>query len=986
MATEVPKTLKYRGGQLNAAHVLKVENFTNWKRRFMFYIIGIEPQFENIISNGPFIPMTADQKKPDAQWTADERKASNLDQQLKSLIMSVLPDDQMNYVINYLTAKSTWDDLILYHKGPYDVKESRVMDLKLCYNTFKFKEDCPDDEEDTRSSQDYINNLEEEYQARALLAKSKRFIKKGTQRFSSAKATDQTECHKCGKKGHFARDYWSKTSDEEEVSSDDNEVTEVKVLIVLADEEKVSVGKESARNVYHEQIPTQKKKILRTDQLTEDTSSSELNDSVFVKSSTDNSYLSITNYNKPKLSEADKVSSAESQRNKIDPSVTVTESSVTNDDSHDESSVCSTPLLLLKKLDGAKYISGSNIIKSILKSKSTFKAQALEGIIINEPSSTLTRGNKSSLASKTNSSPAGKENPQMLQDQRLPLNGGPLSKTNHPDPNCVVKEPGPKGMYEINSSYTTEGYGYGAYGFESNEFPNHVCKLDKALYELKQAPRSEVGLNTFRNAIGAHYLPHSSEYVAPPSIDVVRQWFLTIRYGEEVSTKGTLRKSLLPPSKEATKGRSSKAPTSSKTGHSKKRKESSLAIDLNLSQPSVSIPVDTKMHKEDQQVTSGLKYLRVTSVERASPHLSSCMSAFNLNKHVFTKSFIVHSESALGCDASAESTAEADLGLSALIDFIPQQQGMDEGTKNTSFDHIYVGTNPYVLAYQTKSVSKGLETALTQPTTKKGASSTAIHDDKEEPSSTIKLEDLAKLVPNIQLSFKDMDSPKDDPIIVVDDSYEDEKDKEHTTNVETEDTSVPKSSSPMSSQIQELTNQILSVHDFSSSLPTKLKDLPSKINKLTEEIKGLKTQVHKLEFELPKDLKEIQTKLEAFTKTVTRITSQVAKLKTLQWELSEEFLLLSAQELIKKYKGKKEMYLEEAQKESTNYDSDDAGGTHVTGSMVEYFRIKKLKKFDFVTEEGMNIYLSEEEINNQKKLEEEAKAEAAKKEGKVRKA
>nr|GEV96667.1 retrovirus-related Pol polyprotein from transposon TNT 1-94 [Tanacetum cinerariifolium] len=32
------------------------------------------------------------------------------------------------------------DDLILYHDGPSDVKESRVIDLKLCYNTFKFKE------------------------------------------------------------------------------------------------------------------------------------------------------------------------------------------------------------------------------------------------------------------------------------------------------------------------------------------------------------------------------------------------------------------------------------------------------------------------------------------------------------------------------------------------------------------------------------------------------------------------------------------------------------------------------------------------------------------------------------------------------------------------------------------------------------------------------------------------------------------------------
>ncbi|GKA46428.1 hypothetical protein Tco_0739311 [Tanacetum coccineum] len=57
-----------------------------------------------------------------------------------------------------------------------------------------------------------------------------------------------------------------------------------------------------------------------------------------------------------------------------------------------------------------------------------------------------------------------------------------------------------------------------------------------------------VGVNTFRNAIGAHYLPHSSEYVAQPSIDIVRLWFETIGYGEVVPAKGTLKKSLLLPS------------------------------------------------------------------------------------------------------------------------------------------------------------------------------------------------------------------------------------------------------------------------------------------------------------------------------------------------------------------------------------------------------------------------------------------------------
>ncbi|GJS94802.1 hypothetical protein Tco_0801770 [Tanacetum coccineum] len=78
---------------------------------------------------------------------------------------------------------------------------------------------------------------------------------------------------------------------------------------------------------------------------------------------------------------------------------------------------------------------------------------------------------------------------------------------------------------------------------------------------------------------------------------------------------------------------------------------------------------------------------------------------------------------------------------------------------------------------------------------------------------------------------------------------------------------------------------------------------------------------------------------------------------------------------------KKALSLKEAEKESTDNDSDDEA--HVTGSMVEPSRTKKLKNFDFITEDGTHIHLTEEEINHQKKLEEDAKAEAAKQEGEV---
>ncbi|GJR90142.1 retrovirus-related pol polyprotein from transposon TNT 1-94 [Tanacetum coccineum] len=42
----------------------------------------------------------------------------------------------------------------------------------------------------------------------------------------------------------------------------------------------------------------------------------------------------------------------------------------------------------------------------------------------------------------------------------------------------------------LNGKLKEEVYVNQPPSFESNEFPNHVCKLDKALYRLKQAPRA----------------------------------------------------------------------------------------------------------------------------------------------------------------------------------------------------------------------------------------------------------------------------------------------------------------------------------------------------------------------------------------------------------------------------------------------------------------------------------------------------------------
>nr|GEY48613.1 hypothetical protein [Tanacetum cinerariifolium] len=100
------------------------------------------------------------------------------------------------------------------------------------------------------------------------------------------------------------------------------------------------------------------------DQLTEDPSSYGQKDIVFVKSSADDTKVSIPGLESPCLSKVKcfilqnhdtcMILPAESQRNTLDPSVAVTNSSVTDYDSADESSVCSIPLPPLKKLDGAE--------------------------------------------------------------------------------------------------------------------------------------------------------------------------------------------------------------------------------------------------------------------------------------------------------------------------------------------------------------------------------------------------------------------------------------------------------------------------------------------------------------------------------------------------------------------------------------------------------------------------------------------------------
>ncbi|GKC28047.1 hypothetical protein Tco_1035341, partial [Tanacetum coccineum] len=168
--------------------------------------------------------------------------------------------------------------------------------------------------------------------------------------------------------------------------------------------------------------------------------------------------------------------------------------------------------------------------------------------------------------------------------------------------------------------------------------------------------------------------------------------------------------------------------------------------------PRTSTPVVAEIYKEAQQETRDPTSLGATSEEGINPQLNSDMSASKNNESIFFASTTFHSESTSGCDASADSTAEADPGFSALNDSMPQQQGIDEGTKNYTTNHMFGGTNLSVLVDQTKSVRDGLKTAHTNSDTRDSFHTNPEDTSAPHPSSlkSVQLQELKDQETDIQ--------------------------------------------------------------------------------------------------------------------------------------------------------------------------------------------------------------------------------------------
>ncbi|GKD32291.1 hypothetical protein Tco_1247800 [Tanacetum coccineum] len=189
--------------------------------------------------------------------------AEGADKPENGIIVSCLPYDIMESVISCKTAKDTWTDLVHSFEGPSDTKENRIIDLKLEYQTFRAKptgnfQENFDDEVDERSSEKYLRDLDIKFHERDLLANSKltgySSVSKGFQPKFSPKLIYSSQFSGGQADPKIQKDYKakykkmkSKLALIEAKVLDDEEVTQVKVLMALADDE-LFVGKNHARN------------------------------------------------------------------------------------------------------------------------------------------------------------------------------------------------------------------------------------------------------------------------------------------------------------------------------------------------------------------------------------------------------------------------------------------------------------------------------------------------------------------------------------------------------------------------------------------------------------------------------------------------------------------------------------------------------------------------------------------------------------------
>nr|GEW46992.1 ribonuclease H-like domain-containing protein [Tanacetum cinerariifolium] len=424
----------------------------------------------------------------------------------------------------------------------------------------------------------------------------------------------------------------------------------------------------------------------------------------------------------------------------------------------------------------------------------------------------------------------------------------------------------------------------------------------------------EIGVTSFRNAI--NYLSHSRDYANPPSIEVVRELFPTIGYSGTIGATYTIKKGFLLPRW--------RVPVPQIIQCLRARLDDIISnVKKKTKEKFIPYPRFLSLLLEHKMEGYGIDELSQRHFKLQIPLLTSRSR----------KASSVKNSNPSQPPASTPMVARIHKEALQVTDG-PTSLGV---TSEVKADHQLIG----VVSTSTTEPDYSASTIIhSESASRHDASvdSTAEADPKKSTPN-----DSVSQQQDVDVDFMDLDSPDDDGPIIV----QDKRKKK----------SMLKSSSC-----------------FSSSLPTKLKELPSKISNINGEIKDPgggedHSTGHYLSVISKKNCqgcckKNLNTQPIPTSSPITTIlTLPTTTTTTVQFQSPFLYGTLksasqSEGELIKN-KCNEAMSHKEAEEEESETNSKPA--VRLTGSMVESSKKKHLKKFDFVcskrTEVGWtNIY------------------------------
>ncbi|GJV25265.1 hypothetical protein Tco_1377960 [Tanacetum coccineum] len=348
--------------------------------------------------------------------------------------------------------------------------------------------------------------------------------------------------------------------------------------------------------------------------------------------------------------------------------------------------------------------------------------------------------------------------------------------------------------------------------------------------------RGDIGITTFRKALRAQYLPHSSMYVPPPSITTMRPWFTAIGYKGEIGEKGTLKKSCLPPRWRLMMAQIMQC-LGGKTGGLDQisNKDATILYCLanGVKVDYAKIIWEDLIHKLNKKTREkivpypSVHNLTLKPKQPEEPPFTDHMKAIcNLDVHVDSKTPKPSSQT--------EEAQQAAGGLTSL------GATSEEG----AHPQLSSGSNPSVLVDKTKSAGDGLKTAHTDS----GANKESRADDISLKSEEEEKEEVARDKDTGATSY---DVPKGTsvppPPSLKSAQIQELMAQVHLLQSQKEELEQAKAKAkaevalmkakPLYLDINQLTelpvpslkpeiSKLLASHDFASCLPTKLKDLP----------------------------------------------------------------------------------------------------------------------------------------------------------------